>query len=68
MGVASVLNVQSFFFIKENWICALTRHDAEANINILLTRNLLINSDVRTIEHVFILILFVDMHGAVVVS
>ena len=68
MEVASVLNVQSFFFIKENWICALTRHDAEANINILLTRNLLINSDVRTIEHVFILILFVDMHGAVVVS
>ena len=27
------------FFIKENWICAITRHHAEPN-NILLTRNL----------------------------
>ena len=27
-------------FIKENWICAMTRHHAEPNINILLTRNL----------------------------
>ena len=28
------------FFIKENWICAMTRYHAEPNINILLTRNL----------------------------
>ena len=30
------------FFIKENWICycIMTRHHAEPNINILLTRNL----------------------------
>ena len=27
------------FFIKENWICAMTRHHAELNIIILLTRN-----------------------------
>ena len=35
------------FFIKENWICALTRHRAESDINTLLTRNLLIDSDAR---------------------
>ena len=29
-----------YFFTKENWICAMTRHKAEPNINILLTRNL----------------------------
>ena len=27
------------FFIKENWICAMTRHHVELNIIILLTRN-----------------------------
>ena len=32
-------------FIKENWLCAMTRHHAESNINILLTRNLGQNSD-----------------------
>ena len=47
-GVASVLDVQSFFFfIKENWICAMTRYHAESNINILSTRNLLTESDIR---------------------
>ena len=35
------------FFIKENWICAMTRHQAEPNINILLTRNLPFDSDFR---------------------
>ena len=35
----------SIFFIKESWICAMTRHDAEPNINILLTRNLPFDSD-----------------------
>ena len=32
------------FFIKENWIWAMTRHHAN---NILLTRSLLFDSDVR---------------------
>ena len=36
------------FFIKDNWICAINRHHAESNINILLlVRNLPIDSDVR---------------------
>ena len=36
-----------FNFIKENWICAMTRHHAEPNINILLKGNLPFDSDVR---------------------
>ena len=40
-------NLYFFFFIKENWICAVTRHHAEPNINILLTRNLPFDSAVR---------------------
>ena len=36
-----------FFFITEYWICAMTRHYSEPNINILLTRNLPFGSDVR---------------------
>ena len=39
------------FFIKENWICAMTRHQAEPNINILLTRNLPFDSDFRQWSH-----------------
>ena len=35
------------FFIKENWICPMTRHHAEPNINILLTGNLPFDSDFR---------------------
>ena len=35
------------FFIKENWTCAMSRHHAEANINILLTRTLLFDFDDR---------------------
>ena len=47
-GLASVLDVQSlFFYIKENWICAMTRYHAKPNINILLSRNLPFDSDVR---------------------
>ena len=38
------------FFIKENWICAMTRHHAEPN-NILLTRNLSFDPDVRQCSH-----------------
>ena len=56
------------FFIKENWICAMTRYHADSNINILLTKNLPIDSN-RTTERVvnlnmallgfdFVLILF----------
>ena len=33
-------------FIRENWVCAMTRHHAESK-NILLTRNLPIDSGVR---------------------
>ena len=34
-----------YYFYKENWLCAMTRHHAKSNINILLTRNLGQNSD-----------------------
>ena len=44
-----------YFFIKENWICAMTRHHAKANIKILLTRNLPFDSDVRQWSHPFII-------------
>ena len=39
------------FFIKENWIWAMTWRYAEPNINILLTRNLPFNSDLRQWSH-----------------
>ena len=45
-----------FFFIKENWIYAMTRHHAESNINILLTRNLPIDSGVGQRSHLLTLI------------
>ena len=35
------------FFIKENWICAMTTYHAEPDINRLLTRNLHFDPDVR---------------------
>ena len=35
------------FFIKENWICAMTRNHAGPSIIILLTRDLPYESDVR---------------------
>ena len=37
-----------YFIIKENWIWAMTRHDAN---NILSTRNLPFDSDVRQCSH-----------------
>ena len=40
-----------FFLIKENWIFPMTRHHIEWNINILLTRNLPIDSDIRQWSH-----------------
>ena len=39
------------FFIEENWICAMTRYHAEPNINILLTKNLLFDTDARQWRH-----------------
>ena len=43
-GLASLLDAQSLLFIKENWICAMTRHHVN---NILLARNLSFDSDFR---------------------
>ena len=40
-----------FIIIKENWICAMIRHYAEANIKISLTINLPFGSDVRQCRH-----------------
>ena len=39
------------FFIKENWICAITRHHAEPNINILLTKSLPFDYGLRQWSH-----------------
>ena len=40
VGVSECSGRPTFiFFIKENWICAMTRHHAKPNINTLLTRN-----------------------------
>ena len=48
VGVACVLDVQFLFLsIKGNWICAMTLHHADSNINIIWTRNLPIDSGVR---------------------
>ena len=47
-GLANVPDVQSLFFlVKKNWISVMTRGHAEPNINVLLTRNLPFDSDVR---------------------
>ena len=40
-----------FFFIKENWICAMSRHHADSNINILLKRNLSVDGSNRQRGH-----------------
>ena len=42
------------FFIKENWICAITRHHSD---NILLARNLPFDADVRQLNHPLMIIL-----------
>ena len=42
-------------FIKENWICAMPRRHAESNMNMLLTRNLPFNSDIRQWSHPLII-------------
>ena len=40
-----------FFFIKGNWICSMTRHHVEPNINILVTRNLPFESNIGQWSH-----------------
>ena len=51
-GLVSVLDLQSLFsFIRENWICAMTRHHAEPNINISLTKKFPFDYDVRQWFH-----------------
>ena len=44
--IVSVLAIQPIF-VKESFICTMNKHTAESNINILLTRNLPIDSGVR---------------------
>ena len=51
---ASVLDVQSSFFNKENLICAMTRHHAN---NILFTRNRPFDSDIRQLNHLLMITL-----------
>ena len=46
IGGCSKCSERPILFIKKNWICAMTRRHAEPN-DILLTRNLLFDSDVR---------------------
>ena len=36
--LASILDIQSFFFIKENWICAMIKH-AKSSITLLFYKN-----------------------------
>ena len=49
-GLSSILACMSdlYFFIRENWIWAMTRHHAN---NMLLTKNLPFGSDVRQWSH-----------------
>ena len=54
-GLASLLDVQSLFFCLKNWICIMTRHHDEPNINILLTGNLSFDSDVRQWNRLFMI-------------
>ena len=42
-----VLWTSKIYFIKEIWICAMSRYYAESNINILLIRDVSIDSGVR---------------------
>ena len=58
VGVTSVLEVQSLFSsITENWICSMTRHDAQPTINILLTRNFPFDSDDKQRSHPLMILL-----------
>ena len=47
-GLASVLDFQYLFiFTKENWISDMTKYHPGPNIDVLLTRNLPFDSDIR---------------------
>ena len=50
-GLASVLDVQSLFFYQRKLDLYHARHHAEPNIKILLTRNLLFDTNVRQWSH-----------------
>ena len=39
------------FLITENWFCIMIKHHGESNFNILLTRNLPVDSGVRQRSH-----------------
>ena len=45
------------FFTEENWICTMTRHHAEPNINILLPTNLSFDYDIRQWTHPLVILL-----------
>ena len=49
--VVSVLDVQSLFFYKKNWICTMARYHAYQVRHILLTRNLPTHHDGRQWSH-----------------
>ena len=46
-----------FFSVEKNWICTMTRHHTESNVNILSTRNLPVDSGVRQSSHTLIILL-----------
>ena len=56
-GLASVLDVQSLFFIKENWVSAVDRQHTKPNIKILVTRNLPFDPDARQWSHHLMILL-----------
>ena len=63
MGCWQVLRMSSlYFFIKENWISAEPNDfrwpDAEPNVNVLLTKSLPFDSDVREWSHLLMIPLY----------
>ena len=52
--LARVLDVLSFFFLTENWICSMIRHHAN---NILVEKNLLFDSGIRQWSHPLMILL-----------
>ena len=57
-GISECSELPIFIFcIKENWICVMTSHHSEPNINLLMTRNLPFDSDVRQWNHLLIILL-----------
>ena len=54
-GVGKAKTIRYRAYGEKNLICTMTRHHAEPNINILLTRNLPFDSDIRQLSHLFII-------------